>query len=202
MKTIIEGWHFYTSEWFSKESALGWNITSKLCNDLQADSMLFIDDVHPPTNSCIELISLQVDISQSISDISEFAMGIIEQINSKWSITDTSTYVISPHHIALESEMWKYTQDVIEILTGLPKKKRYKFREGKGWFCSNTKMLDINNKPTCVWYEVWLSYFKDKILGYDSAINVLPEWYLNQQIATSRIYEKVNSDFLLEQKYY
>jgi len=198
MKKIIEGGHFYISEGFSEESRKWWQITQQLCNDFGSDAMLFIDDVHKRDNSENQ-VPFHIDTTGLLSDISDKCSDIINKFNH-WS--QENKFLLQPDHIILESEMSDYLNEVIIILSGLSKKKRYQNRDNKWGFCSNIKILDAQGTPSCVWYDLWLTYFKDKILGYTSAINVLSEDYISQQSAVNRIYQKVNPDFELQQKYY
>lgn len=135
--------------------------------------------------------------------LSEEALWIIEQVNQNSRVTlDVPIIELSPDFIVLESQMREYAIRTIEILEWLSRKKRYKFREWKWWFCSEQKLLDAHGVPTCIGYDVWLTYFKDTVLWFDWWVNVLSKVYEGQQEGVTRVYNKINPDFKLWQLYY
>ena len=197
---IIEAGHFYAKEWFSKESADSRAIwVSRFANP----KLLFIDDVHPRSREATDILPVCIQCHTLRGTISQEAMYIIETANGNNQVTlDIPTVYISPEYIVLESEMLQYTMKAIEILEWLSRKKWYKFREGRGGFCSNQKLLDSTCVPTCIGYDVWLTYFKDQILWYNACINILSEVYREQQEAVKRVFHKLNPEFMLDQLYY
>ncbi len=165
--------------------------------------LLFIDDVHPESQEATDIVPVNIDWSATPKKLSEDTLWIIEIVNMNNQVTlDRPTLHITPDFIILESEMTKYTRQVIEILSWLPRKKRYKFREWFWWFCGEQKILHSLWTPTCIGYDVGLTYFKDTILWFDSWVNVLSKVYHEQQLWVNRVYQKVNPNFDLQQFYY
>lgn len=202
MKKIVVEWgHFYMSEWFSTESLKWWELAQQLCSGINsAETMLFIDDINERNfTKKINLLELNIDVSYLLSGITEKCRKIIENINlTSWHKCD---YILSPNHIVLESEMKCYTEIVMDILSKLPKKRRLRINEWKWCFCSNIKIANEDWIPTCVWYDLWLTYLKEQ-MWFSWAINVLPFDYNEQQEYLNRLYSKVNSSFDLSQHYF
>lgn len=165
--------------------------------------MLFIDDVHPKSREATDIVPVQISYEKIIYAVSDKCQNIVEKANNNSYVTlDQEVIFVQPEYIILESEMWEYAQQIVEILQGLPRRKRYKFREWKWGFCSNQKNIDNANTPTCIGYDLGLTYFKDKILKHTWGINILSSVYEEQQDGVKKIYQKVNPDFYLEQIYY
>lgn len=164
---------------------------------------MFIDDVHPESQEATSIVPVNILCSAVKGIVSEEVLWVIEQANKNSKVTlDVPITELLPNFIVLESQMREYAIKTIEILEWLSRKKRYKFREWKGWFCSEQKLLDANWVPTCIGYDVWLTYFKDTVLWFDWWINILSEVYQEQQSWVTRVYQKVNPDFKLWQLYY
>ncbi len=193
--TIVEAGHFYAQEGFSETSKQGWEL-GKECN---WTSMLFIDDVHPESNKIYEndkkIIPVHIDLSKIIWNISEETISVIEKVNKNNFVNvDSPIYELQPEVIILEWEMKIYSEKVLEVLENLSRKKRARINE-KWTFCSNIKIFDSEGTPTCVWYDLWLTYLKEKKLWATEAINILPLNYEEQQENVHRIYKKVNPNF-------
>jgi len=165
--------------------------------------LLFIDDVHPESREATHIVPVSIETHQAQHTLSRDTLELIEHVNRNMHVTlDSPVTTVSPEYIVLESEMTEFTMRVIEILTGLSRKKRYKFREGVWWFCSEQKLLDNLWVPTCIWYDVGLTYFKDTVLWFESGVNILSNVYKEQQAGVKRVYQKVNPDFEMDQLYY
>lgn len=168
-----------------------------------SSTLLFIDDVHPESQEATGIVPVEISTWWLSADITEKCREVIEYTNRNSFVTlDREKTLVEPSYIVLESEVQEYTMMVIDILSWLSRKKRYNFREGIGGFCSNQKLLDAYENPTCIGYDLGLTYFKDKVLGYASGVNILSDVYHDQQDGVTRVYRKVNPDFTLEQSYY
>lgn len=202
MKQVVEGGHFYLTEGFNPKCKEGWKITESLCRENGNESMLFIDDVHEESmHASNEILPIHITATELRSSISDKTEKLIDQINQNDFVSqDSEVITLSPNHILLESEMLEYTLDVIEILKDLPRRKRIRFRDGKWAFCSNVKVLHPDGTPTCVWFDLWLTLLKQK-QWFEAALNVLPATYYPQQAAVSRIYQKVDPNFPIQQHY-
>jgi len=202
MKRVIEGGHFYSSEWFAQESEKWWEITQSLCQNNGNESMLFIDDVHDESmHDSTVILPIHIDCSQLRWEISEQAQIVIDQANKNDNAnTDSQVIILQPHHIYLESDMYAYTLDVIDILDSLPRRKRTRYSDWKWAFCSNVKILHADGTPTCVGYDLWLTHLKRQ-RWFKEALNILPASYYEQQVAVKRIYRKIDPDFSITQHY-
>jgi len=203
MRKIIEWGHFYASEGFSTESKQGWEIADQMSQKNGNESMVFIDDIHEKSFSeDLIIIPVHIDTSYLQWNISDKAHHIIEETNKNPQVTiDQVATTIIPNHILLESEMTKYTEQAIELLRNLPRRKKVRFRDGKWAFCSNIKIIHPDSTPTCVWYDLWLTLFKQQS-WFDEVINVLPSSYEEQQASLKRIYKKIDPNFPITQIYY
>lgn len=203
MKTIVEGWHFYAKEWFLPESKTWWSITEKMSQEDGNESMLFIDDVHDKSPVLVtDIIPVHIDTSRLVSNPTELCMDIISLVNKNDNASiDVEPFQLLPEHIVLESEMKQHTDRVTELLEWLPRKKRIRHRDWKWSFCSNAKVLYPNGDPTCIWFDLGLTFLKQE-MWFDRTFNVLPEIYKEQQAFLKRIYQKIDPNFSIEQHYH
>ena len=203
MATIIEWGHFYSNIWMTNDAWKWWDTIKTFKKEKDA-SMLFIDDVHKESQFEIWkwIIPIKIDFSGVINELSDYAKDIITEINKNLKVTiDQEEKIIKPDYLYFEWDMKEYTEKILDILFQLSRKKCARKKENWEIFCSGWKIIQSYWTPTCTWYDLWLTYLKDKELWFNNAINILPKEYEWMQDLLNKIYKKINSDFSLEQFY-
>jgi hypothetical protein len=115
--------------------------------------MLFIDDVHMKNDfeGDAQIIPIHLDTINFKEEVSDKVMAVVCLVNKNNLVTkDQELFTFSPEYIILESDMEEYLLRVREILYTLPRRKRARTREGVGTFCSNFKIFDKDDSPTCL----------------------------------------------------
>lgn len=199
---IIEAGHFYSQQWVSREATKWWWIWEWMKRDWDM-SMLLIDDIHmsdPHISWDTDICPVNILMPQG--QISDGAGDIIAGVNKNSNVTvDAPATIWKPDKIILESEMRPYSEQIVDILSWLSRKKKARFREWHGTFCSDKKILDADWNPTCIWYDLWLTLLKEE-LWFNNILNILPEGYWTQQNAVNRIYSKINPEINIKQHYF
>lgn len=165
---IIEAGHFYQAKGPTTFSELGWGILEKMHSDGDK-SLLFIDDVHTLNDVSTDEINLP---AVSFSPKADF--------------------------IVMESAMRDWGFKFLELLKELPKRKRARKYNGNGvWFCSGFPLTNEAGDPLCLLLDAGLTLYKQS-LGCKTAINILPDFYQDEQERLLRLVKKAMPDFLLE----
>ncbi|MEX0917760.1 MAG: hypothetical protein WDZ93_01235 [Candidatus Paceibacterota bacterium] len=162
---IWEAGHYYLSKGPTAWTEAGWNVMNTLAQNGDA-RLLFLDDVHP------------------LCDVSLHERSLC---NIAFVPDPLPTYVVA------ESQMQDYSAPVLDALTALPKRKRAR-RVRSGWLCSGHQLITADGRPTCLMLDLGLTWYK-RSLGYMSAVNIVPEFYEEQQRKLLRLAEKAMPDF-------
>lgn len=172
--TIWEGGHFYASKGPTVWSVVGWNLLEGL-KTLPDHTMVMVDDVHP-----IELLHP-----------AERDIPIVADFNPRACIT------------VLESAMTEPGREVLSFLTTLPRRRRARYVQHR-WCCSGRPLTVPNGDkainsatPLCLLYDLGLILLKSQ-MGFQRAVNVLPEFYEPEQRSLIRIARKVVPEFRIE----
>lgn len=164
-RVIWEAGHYYLSKGPTVWTKAGWDVMSTLAHSDDA-RLLFLDDVHP------------------ISDVSTFE----RPLQNVAFIPDPL-----PTHIVAESQMQNYSALILDALTALPRRKRAR-RVRSGWLCSGFQLVTDDGQPTCLLLDLGLTWYK-RSLGYQGAINIIPEFYEEQQRKLLRLVGKAMPGF-------
>lgn len=128
---------------------------------------------------------LMIDDVHSLDDMSESEQSLV-----------TQTFDPSPDILVYESELVSYSRQALGQLKELSKKKRARKNGNGKWFCSGMSLTDERGRPLCLLYDAGLSLLKSE--KADGAINILPYFYQDEQVALLRIMEKILPDFCIE----
>ncbi|MFA7309840.1 MAG: hypothetical protein WC050_02945 [Candidatus Paceibacterota bacterium] len=164
---IYEGGHYYLAKGPTPWSATGWNVMCGLARKRDA-RMLFIDDVHPVEN-------------------------VHEHERHLKCINFRPTP--GPTHLAAESAMLSHAHEALKVLRSLPKRRRARKIQGR-WHCSGFPLEGISGRPLCLFFDLGLTWYK-RLLGFDRAVNVVPEFYADEQRRLVRLAKKAMPDFEL-----
>lgn len=159
---IYEAGHYYQAKGPTAWSELGWKILSALADPADA-RVIFVDDVH------------------TLGDVNtaEVDLPVIE-FNPE----------PAPTHTLLESAMRLEALEMLEALKALPKKKRARKSNGsERWHCGEHQLTKHDGTPLCLLLDLGLSYHKHR-LGFRRAVNIVPEFYEEEQRALLRLVEK------------
>jgi hypothetical protein len=162
---LWEAAHYYVAKGPTIWSQTGWSVMSSLAHE--SDSrMLFLDDVHPTTNVHPHERSLERIVFEPQPE---------------------------PTHIALESKMLACAHEVLEVLKRLPRRQRAR-KIGGVWHCSGFPLQGRDGRPLCLFFDLGLTWHKRK-LGFKRAVNVVPEFYAEEQRRLVRLVSKAMPDF-------
>lgn len=164
-RIIWEAGHYYLSKGPTVWTEAGWNLMKALAHEDDA-RLLFLDDVHP------------------LSDVSSCERSL------RTIAFDPEPL---PTHVVAESQMQVYSEPILETLAALPKRKRAR-RVRSGWLCSGHQLMTGDGRPTCLLLDLGLTWYK-RSLGYRTAVNIVPEFYEEQQRKLLRLVEKAMPDF-------
>ncbi len=89
-------------------------------------------------------------------------------------------------HVVLESTMRPLALEILEQLAHQPRRSRAKQRRSGCWYWKDIALTNSAGFPLCTLLDVALSAYKHQ-LGHSSAVNILPEFYEQQQINLQRI---------------
>lgn len=167
LPTIWEAGHYYHAKGPTAWSQAGWNVMASLAHRRDA-RMLFVDDVHPET--CVHHRERGFD-------------RITFDPRPK------------PTHLAVESEMLEHGKIALEHLKKLPKRRRAR-KTGGRWHCSGFPLEGCSGQPLCLFFDLGLTWYKRQ-LGFRRAINVVPEFYAEEQRRLVRLVNKAMPDFQL-----
>jgi len=169
LSRIIEFGHYYMAHGPTALSLIGFKISEEI-KEPGDKTLLFVDDIH------------------DIGDVNEQ-----ERCLPPVEFDPQSDFRIN------ESEVFDSAFAALEVLKGLPKKHRARFNGNgvKKWHCSGFSLTHENGDPTCMLIDVGLTVRKHG-MGFGSAINVLPEFYEEQQKGVQRLVRKIIPDFHME----
>ncbi|OGY81016.1 MAG: hypothetical protein A3E60_03375 [Candidatus Kerfeldbacteria bacterium RIFCSPHIGHO2_12_FULL_42_13] len=168
MRRILEAGHYYCAKGPTQWAKVGWEIAKELAHNGDK-TMLFIDDVHDISNVSVYEVDMPVI---SLGDC-------------------------RPHYTIRESEVESQGLQILEQLKNIPSKKRRAELQGTVWYCSGAALTNGKGKPSCVLLDAGLSLVKQQF-GFQSGINILPEFYQDQQEKLLRIVKKALPDFQLQ----
>ena len=100
-------------------------------------------------------------------------------------------------YVVKESKIVSQAWEVLNILTSLSKKKRAKQDRSGRWFCSGFPITMESGQPNCVLLDAGLTLFKRE-LGFKAGVNILPEFYKDQQEKLFCLVKKALPDFHLQ----
>ncbi len=166
---IVESGHFYLAKGPTTWSQVGQRVAREVWQPGD-HSLLFVDDVHS-----------------------------IEDVNERERHLPVVNFDPMPDFHLRESEVFDDAFEALEILKGLPAKKRARFN-GNGsrkWHCSGIPLTCHNGDPTCALLDVGLTLRKQR-MGFKSALNILPAFYEEQQRGLLRLARRTMPDFLVE----
>ncbi len=163
--TIWEAGHYYLSKGPTAWTEAGWGVMSSLAHENDA-RLLFLDDVHP------------------ISDVSPFERSLHRVAFNPDPL---------PTHVVAESQMQCFSAHILDILISLPKQKRARKARG-GWICSGFHLVTGDGRPTCLMLDLGLTWYKRE-QGYNRAVNIVPEFYEEEQRKLLRLAGKAIPDF-------
>ncbi|MBU6323187.1 hypothetical protein KGQ55_00685 [Patescibacteria group bacterium] len=162
---VWEAGHYYAVKGATEWSRVGWELLERLAHP-EAARLLFIDDVH---------------------ELDE--VGTHERDNPRIDFNPSST------HTVMESEVLDDAYEVLEPLMRLPKRKRVRYSANKKtWRCSGHLLIRDDSIPTCLFYDLGLTVRKC-LLGYRSAVNILPKAYELQQRRLRKVVNKALPGF-------
>ena len=162
---MYEGGHFYAEKGPTIWSEIGWNLVTRLAR--QSDSrMLFVDDVHPVEN-----------VHERERHLKPIAFRLEPE----------------PTHLAVESAMLSHANEALGVLKSLPKRRRARKIRGR-WHCSGFPLEGVSGRPLCLFFDLGLTWHKRQ-LGFSRAVNVVPEFYADEQRRLVRLAKKAMPDF-------
>ena len=165
--TIWEAGHYYVSKGPTAWAQAGWQLMATLAS--KTDSrMLFVDDIHP-----IDMVNeCERDLDRIDLDLDPL-----------------------PTHVSVESEMLAHAHEALKALEALPK--RHRARKIRGaWHCSGFPLQAESGRPLCLFFDLGLTWRKRQ-LGFRQAVNVVPEFYAEEQRRLLRLTTKAMPDFNL-----
>lgn len=162
LKTILEGGHYYKCKGPTTWSIIGWNQVQAL-KQPGDQSMVFVDDVHE-----------------------------IKDLHPTEAVLPSFPHLIGvfPDYMIMESTMIPLALHLLEELASLPKKKRAKQKPNGQWFCSGFPITDPEGFPLCVLLDLALTKKKAE-MGFERVLNVLPQFYEEQQVQLRKLIQKV-----------
>ena len=168
-RTVWEAGHFYLAKGPTLWEVAGWSIMAQ--NAQSADArMLFVDDVH------------------SLEEVDEHQ----RHLDRVESLPDPE-----PTHIVKESAMREHAYEAVRILASRELSKRYRAKKVHGvWRCAGYNLESVEGQPLCLLYDLGLTWYK-RSLGFTHAINVVPEFYENEQRRLLRLARRAMPDFEL-----
>jgi hypothetical protein len=167
LPTIWEAGHYYHAKGPTVWSAVGWRVMAKLAHRSEA-RMLFVDDVHPETS-----------VHHRERGLDRIMFNPIPK----------------PTHLALESGMLEHGKVALEHLKKLPKRRKAR-KIGGRWHCSGFPLEGSSGQPLCLFFDLGLTWHKRQ-LGFHRAVNVVPEYYAEEQRRLVRLVKKAMPDFQL-----
>lgn len=168
-RVIWEAGHYYKAKGPTVWSQAGWNILAELAKDDEA-RMLFIDDVHVLT-----------DVHESERSLENIPFDPCPE----------------PTHVVTEASVLKHSHQALAHLRTLPRRKRAR-KSGSGvWKCSGFPLTTFQGEPLCLFYDLGLSWHKYH-LGFDRAVNIVPEFYESEQRQLLRLVKKALPSFRLD----
>lgn len=160
-QTLIESGHFYSARGPSAWSITGWKILKSI-KKKGDQTLLFIDDIHS-----------------------------LEDVNEQERDLPRVPFDPKPDFLLKESELFDDAFAALEILKTLTKRKKARrSKRTNKWYCSNIALTDSNGEPTCTLLDVGLSMRKLH-MGFSVAVNILPDFYEDQQKGVFRLVQKI-----------
>ena len=167
---LLEAGHYYATKGPTVFSKRGWEI---LENVSLADnkSLLFIDDVHTS----------------------------MEDVNKEERDLPIIDFAPLADFTVLESAMREWAFQFLDMLKVLPKRSRAKQSKKNGvWFYADIPLTNKYGEPLCVLLDAGLTLFKQRVSGFNEAINILPFFYEKEQQNLLRLTAKAMPDFRLK----
>ncbi len=162
---IWEAGHYYKAKGPTEWSVAGWSILAQFSQPHEG-RLLFIDDVH------------------TLDDVHEHERGLS---------TIPFEPAPEPTHIITESAVRESAFEALNVLKQLPKRKRARISGGR-WRCSGFPLTSVDGTPLCLFYDLGLTWYKRQ-LGFTRAINVVPQFYEEEQRRLLRLVRKAMPDF-------
>jgi hypothetical protein len=161
LPVLIEAGHYYESYGPTIWSRLGVQLTDSIDHP-KKKKMLLIDDVHA-----------------------------LDQVSQHEATQPVISLEFEPDYVILESAMFPKAENLLGILTSLPKSMRAtkNNKDGK-WYISGFPITDRNGKPICVLLDAALSVTKYE-MGFNQTVTMLPNFYAVEQRNLMRILGKI-----------
>lgn len=140
------------------------------------------------------MLSMRSDCDKSmlfIDDIHGF-----EDVSPEEAILPEVRFNPNPNFTVLESTVVAKAWQILDALKALPRERRARFNSGI-WYCSGFPLVTKSGAPNCVLLDAGLTLLK-KELGFREGVNILPEFYKEQQRKLLRIVAKALPDFHLQ----
>jgi hypothetical protein len=172
--SLWEGGHFYSSKGPTAWSVLGWQLLSQLKKPGD-HTMVLVDDVH----------------SISLVNSTERNLPVVKDFSPRPCMT------------VLESAMTMPGLEVLKYLSSKKLSRRHRARKTRNrWCCSGYPLTSSSEngnpiEPLCLLYDLGLAKLKSE-RGFNSVVNVLPEFYEQEQRALIRIARKAIPDLRIE----
>jgi hypothetical protein len=101
-----------------------------------------------------------------------------------------------PDFVITESSMLEHAEHALESLKQLPRRRRArKIRDA--WHCSGFPLQSSVGRPLCLFFDLGLTWYKRQ-LGFTHAVNIVPEFYEDEQRRLVHLARKAIPDLVLE----